>query len=172
LFCFKPDRWQIKQKINVKPLNLIAMKTYKTTLDEFKLRKVKSSIPRAKIKSSHDAANYIRQFYDDDIEIYESFFLLLLNRANNTTDFVKISQGGISGTVIDVKLIAKYAIENLASNIIIAHNHPSGNIEPSQADISITDKVIKSVNLFDIKVLDHIILTSDEHKSFADNGLI
>ena len=82
------------------------MKTYKSTIDEFKLKKVPSVFNRAKITSSNNAATFARQFFFEDLEIYESFFLILLNQANNTVGYVKISQGGIVGTVVDVALIA------------------------------------------------------------------
>jgi len=98
---------------------------------------------KKKITSSQDTYNYIKQFYFDDIEIYESFFILLLNRSNQTIAYAKISQGGIAGTVVDIKLIAKYAIESLASGVIIAHNHPSNNVQPSKQDTEITIKIKK-----------------------------
>lgn len=95
-----------------------------------------------------------------------------MNRSNNTIGYAKISQGGVAGTVVDVKIIAKYAIDTLASSVILAHNHPSGNTQPSRADKDITQKIKDSLKLFDISVLDHIILTEDEYFSFADEGLI
>jgi DNA repair protein RadC len=146
------------------------MKEYKSTIDEFRLKKIKSDIPKAKITNSSDSAGYIRKFYSDDISIYESFFLLLLNRANSTIGYAKISQGGTVGTVVDVKLIAKYSIDGLACNIIIAHNHPSGNEKPSQADIDITRKIKNAMLLIDVTLLDHIILTEDSFYSMADSG--
>lgn len=148
------------------------MKTYKSTIDEFKLTKVASKINRVQIKSSKDAATFARQFYFDDLEIYESFFLILLNQNNNTVGYVKISQGGIVGTVVDVALIAKFAVESLCRSVILVHNHPSGNHQPSDADIRITKKTKNALDLFSIKVLDHIILTSDIYFSFADEGLL
>lgn len=101
-------------------------------------------------------------------------FLLLLNNSNNTLGYVKISQGGITGTVVDIRIIAKYAIESLATAVILCHNHPSGNLKPSEADKILTTKVYKGLELLDIKVLDHIILVpdSEEYFSFADEGLM
>ena len=146
------------------------MKKYKNTISEYSLKYTKSEIQKTKVTTSESASNVIRQFYFDDINIYESFFILLLNRANNTTGFAKISQGGTAGTVVDVKIIAKYAVESLCSAVIICHNHPSGNITPSEADINITKKVKDALLLFDIKLTDHIILSENNYYSFSDNG--
>jgi DNA repair protein RadC len=144
------------------------MKT--TTL--YELRKNQTDFPKMKIKDANDSAEFIKQFYQGDIEIYESFFLLLLNNANQTIGYAKISQGGVTSTVVDVKIIAKYVVDSLATGIILAHNHPSGNLNPSSADISITSKVKEAMKLFDVTVLDHIILTADSFYSFANNGLM
>ena len=146
------------------------MQTYKEHADTYTIKKTKSDFNKAKITSSKDAADYIRQFYGDDLEIYESFYLLLLNRSNNTEGWVKISQGGTAGTVTDVKIIAKYAIDSLCHGVIVAHNHPSGNLSPSAADIAMTRRIKNALELLEIKTLDHIILTEDSYYSFADNG--
>lgn len=146
------------------------MKTYKTTTPQFSITKNKSDFPKAKITSSKDAEQFIRQFYFDDIGIYESFFILLLNRSNITTGYAKISQGGTAGTVVDIKIIAKYIADTLAHGIILAHNHPSGNTNPSQADYTITKNVQKAAQLFDCTLLDHVILNEETYFSFADNG--
>lgn len=148
------------------------MKTYKKQMSRFRIIADKSDFKATKISSSEDAYNVIKQFYADDIEVYESFFLLLLNRPINTIGFVKISQGGTVGTVVDPKLIAKYAIDGLASSVILAHNHPSGNTNPSEADREATKKIKEGLSLFDIAVLDHIILTSESYFSFGDEGII
>ena len=148
------------------------MKTYKSKCDRFEIRKVTEDFPRAQICGSKDCETYIRQFYFDDIEVFESFFILLLNRLNNTIGYAKISQGGISGTVVDVRIIAKYAVESLATSVNLAHNHPSGNLQPSDADIQITQKCKDALKLLEVQTLDHIILTAESYFSFADNGLI
>lgn len=145
-------------------------KTYKSTISEYSLKYTKSEIQKTKITTSESASKVIRQFYFDDISIYESFFILLLNRANNTTGFAKISQGGTAGTVVDIKIIAKYAVDSLSPNIIICHNHPSGNKQPSDADLNITRKIKDALLLLDIKLVDHIIITENDFFSFADNG--
>jgi DNA repair protein RadC len=144
------------------------MKT--TTL--YELRKNQTDFPKMKIKDANDSAEFIKQFYQGDIEIYESFFLLLLNNANQTIGYAKISQGGVTSTIVDVKIIAKYVVDSLATGIILAHNHPSGNLNPSSADINITAKIKEAMKLFDVTVLDHIILTADSFYSFNINGLM
>ena len=147
-------------------------KTTMKTIKEFTLKKGDTEFEARKIDGSRSAAEYIRQFYSDDIEIYESCFILLLNRANNTIGYAKISQGGITGTVVDVKILCKYVVDSMASSVIIAHNHPSGNLRPSDADRNITSKIKSALVYLDSQLLDHVILTADGHYSFADEGLI
>lgn len=142
------------------------------TISYIQLKTIQSEFPKKKITSSKDSANFIRQFYYDDISIYESFFILLLNRANFTIGYAKISQGGVAGTVVDIKIIAKYAVDFLADSVILAHNHPAGNLSPSDADKAITKKTIDALKLLDIRVLDHVILTEESYYSFADEGEI
>lgn len=149
------------------------MKTYAKTINEYQLKKIKSDIQSAKITSSKEAADYARQFYFDDIEIYESVFIMLLNRQNNVEGYVKISQGGTAGTVVDVKLITKYAVDSLSSSVIMIHNHPSGNTQPSEPDKNMTTKIKTALNLFEINLLDHVIITpGDKYFSLADEGMI
>lgn len=138
----------------------------------FELKKIQTDFPKQKLTSSAQSSEFIRQFYSDDIEIYESFFILMLNRANETIGYAKLSQGGICGTIVDVKILAKYVVDSLASGIIIAHNHPSGNLQPSQADIQITNKIKDIVKLLDSVLLDHIILTKESYYSLSDEGKI
>jgi len=132
-------------------------------LKTFSLKKEKTDIENIKIQTSKEAAEYIRNFYHDDIDIYESCFILLLNRANKTIGYAKISQGGVSGTVVE---------ESLASGVILAHNHPSGNLNPSHQDIALTRKVKEALTLLDSQLLDHVILSADGYKSFADEGIL
>jgi DNA repair protein RadC len=142
------------------------------TLEMISLKKDPTNFERVKITSSDVSANYIRQFYGDDLEIFESFFILLLNRQNKTIGYAKISQGGVAGTVVDAKIIIKYIVDTFASAVILCHNHPSGNLNPSTQDLEITKKLAQAAKLVDSQVLDHIILTPDSFYSFADNGLI
>ena len=136
----------------------------------FELRKNQTEFQPVKILSSDAAYNLIKNFYSDDIEILESCFILVLNNASKAIGYAKISQGGITGTVVDVRIVAKYAVDSLATSVILAHNHPSGKLNPSQADISITEKVKNALALLDIKLIEHLILTVDGFYSFADEG--
>ncbi len=133
-------------------------------------RKLQENFRRPKISSSHDVFNIMQPILGD--LPHEEFWVLLLNRSNKVITKFKISQGGVSGTVIDVRIILKPAIENLASSIVLCHNHPSGNIYPSEADEKITDKVSEAADIMDIKVLDHLIVTDENYFSFADEGKI
>jgi len=135
-----------------------------------KRRRDDGILQKPKISSSEDVFNLMHPLLGD--LPHEEFWVLLLNRSNKVITKFKLSQGGVSGTVIDVRLILKPAIENLASSIIICHNHPSGNIYPSDADEKITQKVSESADMMDIKVLDHIIVTDKSYFSFADEGKI
>jgi len=139
---------------------------------EFTLKSKNTKFENIEITSSEDSYNFIKRFYTGDIDIYESFFILLLNRANKTIGYAKISQGGIVGTCVDIKIIAKYCVDALASSVILAHNHPSGNLKPSQADISITKRIKEALSLLEVQVLDHIILTENGHYSLQNEGLI
>ena len=153
-------------------MNLFWFKTIIMTIEKITLKKDPTDFERIKIACSEDSANYIRQFYESDIEIFESFFILLLNRQNKTIGYAKISQGGVAGTVVDTKIVIKYIVDTLASAIILCHNHPSGNLMPSEDDKRITEKIVQAVKLVDSDVLDHIILTKDSYFSCADQGLI
>ena len=134
-------------------------------MKKFELKTIQTDFPNVKIRESHDAINMIRKFYGDDIEQYESCFILLLNNANMTVGYAKISQGGVTGTVVDVRLIAKYAIDSLATGVIMAHNHPSGNLNQSEADSNVTKKVSNALKLFDITLVDSFIITKDDWKA-------
>lgn len=103
---------------------------------------------------------------------HEEFWCLLLSRSNKVLHKIHISKGGIAGTVVDPKLIFKPALERLASAIIVCHNHPSGNLKPSDADISLTRKIKEAGKLLDIALLDHVIFTDNGYVSFADEGLL
>jgi len=142
------------------------------TISEYQLKKNPTNFAKEKISESKHAADYARKFYHDDISIYESFFLIMLNNNGYTIGYVKISQGGITGTVVDPVIIAKYAIDSLAKSVILCHNHPSGNLKPSEQDKSITDKIKSGLRMFDINVLDHIILTENNYFSFQDSNLM
>lgn len=128
---------------------------------------------RPRIGSSDDAYNVLLNNWNSDlIEFVEEFKVLLMNRANRVLGIVDISKGGTHGTVVDVKLIFVSAIKANASSIILSHNHPSGNLNPSSADIAITKRLVEAGKLLEISVFDHLIVTPDGHYSFANEGLL
>lgn len=102
----------------------------------------------------------------------EEFWILLLSRSNRLIEKVRISQGGVSGTITDIRIILQSAFTKLASAMILCHNHPSGNLQPSQADIKITKKISEAAKLMDIAVLDHLIIGEEAYMSFADENLL
>lgn len=120
--------------------------------------------------SSDLAARFARQFYGEDMTVYESFFVILISGGGKVSGWAKISQGGTACTVVDAKMVAKFAIDALAQGVICVHNHPSGNRQPSIEDIRQTKKIREGLRLFDIRLLDHIILTETGHYSMADKG--
>ena len=125
---------------------------------------------KQQIIGSKDVFEYFHSNLNDSQ--YEEFWVLLLNRGNKIIKKVMISEGGIAGTVADPKRIFKTAIENNASSMILCHNHPSGNLKPSEADIKLTKKLKDAGTMLDISVLDHIIIGEEKFYSFADEGLI
>lgn len=120
---------------------------------------------------SSETINHIMKPIIGDAE-HEEFWLICLNRSNRVIKKHKISQGGLTGTVVDTRIILKKALDSLSSSIIVSHNHPSGNTQPSDADITITKKIKSAAEIMEIKLLDHVILTKDSYFSFADDGLI
>lgn len=134
--------------------------------------KVKAS-ERKVIKNASDCAEVCRMCFDaDTIEWTESFIVIALNNANKVLGFYKVSSGGTTGTVVDPKVVFQFALLSCATNIIIAHNHPSGGLEPSSNDKNMTKRLREGAALLDIKLLDHIIITAEHYFSFAEDGLI
>ena len=128
---------------------------------------------RPAINTSKDGYSILVNNWDmNKIDLLEQFKILLLNRANKVLGIYEVSSGGMAGTVADPKLIFSTALKGCASSIILSHNHPSGNLKPSQADITLTHKLRTAGSLLDIAVLDHIILTSEGYISFVDEGLL
>ncbi len=127
-----------------------------------------------KITSSTEANQIIQNSWDqDNIELFESFKVIYLNNSNVVKGISTISTGGITGTIIDIRLIFATALKTLSTGIILTHNHPSVTLRPSDADKRMTEKIIKAGELLDIKVLDHLIVTpKKEYYSFADNKLM
>lgn len=163
-------KFNLKDFTNTKGIGEAKGITIMAALELGRRRKQAVALNRPKIESSHDIIEIFQPLLAD--LPHEEFWVLFLNRANKVIDQTKVTQGGITGTIFDIKLIMKSAIERLASSIIICHNHPSGNPKPSEQDIRITQKLKEAAQLFDINLLDHIIITDSECYSFADNGSI
>ncbi len=133
-------------------------------------RKLVNKLIQKSIKSSQGAYDELVGIFED--LPHEEFWVMGLSRSNKVLFKKQISRGGVSGTIADLKLIFKPAIEKLASALIVVHNHPSGQLTPSSSDIRLTDKLVETGKIMDIPVLDHLIITDQSYFSFADNNLI
>jgi DNA repair protein RadC len=144
--------------------------TIVSALELGRRRKETAAAARITITCSTDIYNYMKPHLLD--LPHEEFWVILLNRANVIMKKIPVSIGGVAGTVADPKIIFKHAIEHLASALILVHNHPSGNLKPSAADISLTKKVKEAGALLDLPVLDHLIFADQAYYSFADEGVL
>ena len=128
---------------------------------------------KLKVSSSEQSYEVLRACWSDStIELQEEFKILMLNRSNQILGIYPLSKGGVSSTVVDPKLVFSVALKCNASSIIIAHNHPSGNLTPSEADKTLTNKLKKAGRYLDIVLLDHLIITKTSYFSLSDNGCI
>jgi len=128
------------------------------------------ALEKPAVRDSQQVASYLRAMLQDQTR--EVFAVLFLNQANRVNHYEQISQGGITGTVADPRLILRKALEFHAVNMILCHNHPSGNLKPSKADEELTHKIREAARYFDIRVIDHIIVSREGYFSFADEGLL
>lgn len=133
-------------------------------------RREAETIEKKQIKTSADAYEIFRTVLND--KPFEEFWIILVNRSNRVIRRHQVGEGGLTSSMADPRRIFKFAIDNLASGIILGHNHPSGNINPSESDIKLTKRLREGANLLDINILDHIIVGDDNYYSFADEGLI
>ncbi len=134
-----------------------------------------TEIYMTKIKDSKSSEAYIRELIASeniDINVKEYFYIIAVNQSNNTNGFYRASEGGITATVVDIRLIAKFLIDQLATGFIVFHNHPSGKLEPSNSDKDLTEKLKTGMKLLDITLLDHLIITEESYYSFADEGTL
>lgn len=144
----------------------------KSTAVRFNLVREVTEMKRVKIRDSYSVYDFIKPLYDDCMGTHERFTIITLNNANNVVGFREISDGGITGTIVDIRLVAKYALDSLAVAIILVHNHPSGNLKPSDSDIQLTNKIKKGFEYLDIEILDHLIITDKDYFSFKDNKML
>ena len=140
-------------------------------VSEIKVSYSTTNTPKVKITSGDVAFELLLSLWDlDTIELQEEFKVLLLNRANEVLGIYPLSKGGITGTVVDSRLIFAVALKCNATGIIIAHNHPSGTLKPSEADITLTKSIKKCADFLDITLIDHLIITKNGFYSFSNEG--
>jgi len=163
-------RQNINDLVKIKGIGPAKGITLLAALELGRRREATQQAEKTPVKSSESVFRFFHPLLGD--LDHEEFWLLMLNRANRVLGRFKVSQGGLSGTVIDTRIILKKALDNLASSIIVCHNHPSGNNQPSDADVKITEKLKKAAEMLEIKLLDHVIIADKSYFSFADEGLI
>jgi len=160
----------IKELTKIKGIGEAKAITIAAAMELGRRRQATASIEKTVVSSSADVATYLQTSLRD--YKHEVFAVIFLNRANKINDFKIISEGGITGTVADPRIILKKALEQDAVSIILCHNHPSGSLKPSRADEELTHKIKEAAKYFDIKVLDHLIVGDDGYYSFADEGIL
>jgi DNA repair protein RadC len=163
-------RLSVKDLMKIKGIGEAKAITIVAALELGRRRKAQDVEEKPKISSSKDAFDLIQ---GDLMDLpHEEFWVLLLNRMNQVVKKKRISEGGVTGTVADPKIIYKLALEDLATGVIVAHNHPSGNLKPSQSDIDLTRKLKEAGKFLEVQLLDHLIIANRNYFSFADEGLI
>jgi len=160
----------IKDLVKIKGIGEAKAITIAAALELGRRRQAASSLSKTLVRTSSDIAAYMQTKLKD--YRHEVFAVLYLNRANKINHFEIISEGGITGTVADPRIILRRALEEDAVNLILCHNHPSGSLKPSRADEQLTSKIKEAARFLDITVLDHIIVSDDGFYSFADEGLL
>ena len=163
-------RLSVKDLAKFKGIGEAKAITIVSALELGRRKKNTEKTERPRIRCSADAFEVLKP-YLTDLQ-HEEFWVILLNRANDVMKCERVSIGGVSGTVADPKMIFKVALEHLASGIILSHNHPSGNLSPSQVDKDLTQKLRAGGQHLDIPVLDHLIFTDKKYFSFADEGML
>lgn len=163
-------RLSVKDLMKIKGIGEAKAITIVAALELGRRRKEHDPEKKPKITSSRDAFELLKGELMD--LPHEEFWVLLLNRSHQVVKKKRISEGGVSGTVADPKIIYKLALEELASGIIVAHNHPSGNLTASQSDIDLTRKLKEAGRFLEVQLLDHLIIANQKYYSFADEGLI
>jgi len=160
----------IKELQKVKGIGVAKAVTISASLELGRRRQGAEALIKPSITTSASVANYLKSILHDRNE--EVFVVLFLNTAHKINGHQIVSSGGITGTVADPRVIMKKALEENATRIILSHNHPSGNVKPSRADIDLTEKIKSAAKFFDILVLDHIIISNEDYYSFADEGIM
>lgn len=160
----------VKELMKIKGIGEAKAITIASAMELGRRRQAAAPLEKAVINTSSDIARFLQIKLKD--HRHEVFAVLYLNRANKVNNFEIISEGGITGTVADPRIILKKALEEDAVSIILCHNHPSGSLKPSRADEDLTAKIREAAKYFDIKVLDHLIVSEAGYFSFADEGIL
>lgn len=166
----KLGRLSVKDLLRFKGIGEAKAITIIAALELGRRRRDSESKEVVRITGSRDIFNLLSRYFSD--LNHEEFWIVLLSRSNNVLSRHLISRGGQSGTVADPKIIFQTALENHAASVILSHNHPSGNLKPSQADISLTRKLCEAGSFLDLPVLDHLIFAGETYYSFADEGIL
>ena len=160
----------VKELMKVKGIGEAKAITIAAAMELGRRRQGSASLERAIVATSHDIAEYLQSALKD--HRHEVFAVIFLNRANRIKHFEIVSEGGITGTVADPRIILRKALNEDAVSIVLCHNHPSGSLKPSRADEELTTKIKEAAKYFDIRVLDHIIVSENGYYSFADEGIL
>jgi DNA repair protein RadC len=160
----------VKELMKIKGVGEAKAITIVAALEIGRRRQAMNYREKAVMTNSNDVANYLQSLLSD--YRHEVFAVLFLNRANKINHFEIVSEGGITGTVADPRIILKKALEEDAVGLILCHNHPSGSLKPSNADLELTKKIKEAAKFFDIKVMDHLIVSDAGYYSFSDEGIL
>jgi DNA repair protein RadC len=163
-------RLSVPELMKIKGIGKAKAITIAAALELGRRRQTAGILDKTQIQSSQDLARYLQPLLKD--YRHEVFAVLFLNRANKINHFEIVSEGGITGTVADPRIILKKALENDAVSLVLCHNHPSGNLKPSKADEALTHKIKQAASYFDIIILDHVIVSNEGYYSFADEGML
>jgi DNA repair protein RadC len=163
-------RLSVRELMKINGIGLAKAITIVAAMELGRRREAAGSMEKPVVTHSGEVASYLQALLKDHTQ--EVFAVLFLNRANKINHFEIVSKGGITGTVADPRVILKKALEEDAVNLILCHNHPSGSLRPSKADEELTIKIREAAKFFDIKVIDHIIVSEMGYYSFADEGLL
>lgn len=149
------------------------MKKYNSNVRRFRIVSEPSILPKVKVTKSSEVYDWIKKMYDEnktDMNVSEIVYAIMLNNSNSIVSYYKLSEGGLTSSLIDIRLLMKFAINSLCTSMILVHNHPSGNFKPSNEDIKITEKIKIAGKTLDIKLLDHMIITLKRYYSMLDEG--
>jgi len=163
-------KMEVDDLVNIKGIGKTKAITLLASIELGKRRYMEQAQVRIKLSSSREVFHLMKPIMED-LQI-EQFWVLYLNNASSIIDKQRISEGGMTATIVDVRLIFKHALRANATAIILCHNHPSGSLVPSKADQNITDKIVKAARYMDVQVLDHLIITEQSYFSFADEARI